>query len=152
MDLANVDTIVAADEGAELQLRSPVDDAVLRDEKTGEPVTVNLVGSDSKEYMKITHQIQNRRLGKRLGRGSRVKTTAEEIEADALELLVTSTKTWKHIILDGAELPCTPDNARKLYQRFPWIREQVDEFIADRTNFLGESSTTSRPLLNTTSK
>lgn len=139
MDLSSLDTTVAAEEGAELQLRNPVDDSVLRDEKTQDPVSITLVGTDAKEYMKITHAIQNRRLGKRLGKGGRAKLTAEELEADGLELLVASTKSWKHIVVDGQELPCNEKNVRMLYQRFPWIKEQVDEFIADRSNFLGES-------------
>ena len=138
MDLSSLDTVSASAEGACLELRNPVNDAVLRDEKSGEPVTITLVGTDSKDYMKITHEIQNRRLGKRLGKGGRMKTTAEEIEADALELLVASTKSWKHIVVDGAELSFSQANARMLFQRFPWIKEQVDEFIADRSNFLGE--------------
>jgi hypothetical protein len=138
VDLSKLDTTVAAEEGAELQLRNPIDDSVLRDEKSGDPVVIMVVGTDSKEYMRVTHAIQNRRLGKRLGKGSRPKMTAEELEADALELLVASTKGWKHIVVDGAELAYSEKNVRTLYQRFPWIKEQVDEFIADRTNFLGE--------------
>ena len=138
MDLSSLDTVSASAEGASLELRNPVSDAVLRDEKSGEPVTITLVGTDSRDYMKITHDIQNRRLGKRLGKGGRLKTTAEEIDADALELLVASTKSWQHIIVDGAELSFSAANARMLYTRFPWIKEQVDEFIADRSNFLGE--------------
>lgn len=138
MDLSSLDSTVAAEEGAELQLRSPVDDSILRDEKTKDPVTITLFGTDSKEYMKVTHSIQNRRLGKRLGKGGRAKLTAEEFEVEALELLVASTKAWKHIVVDGQELDCSEKNVRMVYQRFPWIREQVDEFIADRSNFLGE--------------
>ena len=47
MDLSSLDTVSASAEGASLELRNPVSDAVLRDEKSGEPVTITLVGTDS---------------------------------------------------------------------------------------------------------
>jgi len=138
MDLTLLDTSSAADEGAELQLVSPVDETVLRDDKTGEAVSIRLLGSDSKDFMKISQKIQDKRLQKRFSKG-KVKMTAAELDADAMELLIACTKSWKHIVIDKQPLPFNETNVRMLYDRFPWIREQVDTFINDRANFLGES-------------
>ena len=34
----------------------------------------------------------------------------------------------------------TPDNVDKFYKKFPWVLEQVDEFIHDRNAFLDEEA------------
>lgn len=138
MDLTKLDTSSAADEGADLQLLNPVDDTVLRDEKTGEPVSIQLLGSDSKEFMRISHKLQDKRLQKRFTRG-KLKMSAAEIEADALDLLVACTKGWKHVRIGQEVLPFNEENVRMVYNRFPWIKEQVDSFVNDRASFLGES-------------
>lgn len=62
--------------------------------------------------------------------------TAEEIEESALRQLSICTVSWKGVKLDGQELECNPDNAYMLYSRLPWLKEQVDEFVGDRANFL----------------
>jgi hypothetical protein len=136
MDLATLDSVEKADDGATLEIRSPIDGAVLTDEATKEPVTVTVLGVDSKEYRRQTHRAANRRL-KQGSRSGRIKITAEELEAEAIDLLVSVTMGWTHVEVDGTELECTPQNVRLVYDRFPWLREQVDEFVLDRTNFLG---------------
>lgn len=147
MDLSKLDTVAACDEGADLELTHPITGAVLTDEKTGEAVSIKLIGADSKEYQSLTHKAQTKRLNKRLSRGGVVKMTAEELDADALELLVHCTKGWKHVLVDGKELVFNETNARQLYTRFPWIRDQVSDFVQERANFLGESSNHSSPML-----
>jgi hypothetical protein len=39
---------------------------------------------------------------------------------------------------NGEELACDIENKRWLYKTYRWIFDQVDEFIGDRGNFLGE--------------
>jgi hypothetical protein len=40
------------------------------------------------------------------------------------------------ITMDKKELEFSVDNAIALYERFPWIKEQVDIAIGDRANFI----------------
>jgi len=40
------------------------------------------------------------------------------------------------VTVDGKELACNKDNAAALYERFPWIKEQVDTAVGDRANFI----------------
>lgn len=137
MDLGKLDTRSAADEGAFLHLRHPKTDAPLHDEATGEPVGITLLGKDSSVYRSIERSQANRRL-ERLGRTGGAPLTADEIEANTLELLVGCTKNLHHIVL-GEPLTFSPANAKKLYTAGPpWIREQVDVFIGTRANFLGD--------------
>lgn len=137
MDLSKLDTVKAADEGADLELL--FDDKPILDEKTGQPWTIRLLGADSKEFMKISHKLQEKRLQRRF-KGGKQKFSLEELDADSMELLVACTKGWKHLQLDGAPVVFNDANVKMVYTRFPWIREQVDTFVNDRSNFLGESS------------
>ena len=61
---------------------------------------------------------------------------AESLEREAVEVLIVCTKDWKGIGEAGADLPCTPENVRRVYSTYLWLREQVDEFVEDRGNFM----------------
>lgn len=152
MDLSSLDTSAQASKGATLELRDPMTDSVLRDEDSGEAVTLTLIGSDAKSYQQAAHKSLNRRLNKKITKAGRLKLSAEELEDDAFALLLISTTGWSHVIVDGNELQFSEINARMVYERFPWIREQADEFINDRMNFLGNSSTASTSMPKSSSR
>lgn len=132
MDLSTLDVAAAAEEGAELHLRHPTTNELLFDGDDKVPVTITLAGADSERFRSAQRAQINRRLRKR----GREDATIEAAEADAIELLAASTLGWSGIALDGEDLACTPANAKKLYRRMSWVREQVDVFMADRGNFL----------------
>ena len=138
MDLAKFDTRKTASEGVAMVVRHPQTDEPLVDEKSGRPVTITLLGEDSDVYKQVSHRSSDERLKKRVKKG-RIEIRTAEIERDALEVLVACTKDWDGIVLDGQGLEFTPDNARKLYTRIPFVRDQAAEFINDRANFLGNS-------------
>lgn len=134
MDLAKLDTVKGAEEGAAMEVLNPADGTVLRDDN-GEPITIWLLGSDSEKVRKR----QRLEINKRLKRGNRSRMTAEELEEDGLNLLAFCTVSWKGIVLDGEAPVCSAEAARKVYDRLPWLREQVDAFVGDRANFLKAS-------------
>jgi len=117
-------------EGEEMVVTHPATGAQLIDESTGEPVTITLVGRDSDEF----RTAQRKNIDKRAAMQKRMMSF-EEIEAEATDTLVACTKGWKHVGLDGEDLPFSAENARKLYTRYYWLREQVDVFVARRANF-----------------
>jgi hypothetical protein len=123
MDLTSITDI--SGNGAELVITHPV---------TGQDTDIKftLAGSDSEQYRKAQRLIQNRRLQK----PGRMKLDAAVIEKEALELLAACVISWKGVQLDGMELPCTRENAMGVFERFPWLRDQCDNFIGDRQNFL----------------
>jgi hypothetical protein len=126
MDLAKFDN-TAADTGMVMQLLSPV---------TDEPTdsTITLYGADSSVYRCTIKNIGNRRMQ----RGNK-RVTSEAIEAEGIELLTACTASWENIEIDGEVLKCTPENIKRIYTEFIWVREQVDAFIGDRANFLSKS-------------
>ncbi|MFO0271362.1 MAG: hypothetical protein ACK53W_12610 [Gemmatimonadota bacterium] len=130
MDLSKLDTVAAADEGAIMDVLHPITQERLVDPETGEAVSLRLAGIDSERYRAHVRRSTNRRIQNR----SR-KVTAEDIEAEALDLLVAVTLGWTGIDLDGKPLPYSAANAKTLYTRCPWMREQADVFVGDRANF-----------------
>lgn len=121
-----------------LAVLHPVTSQPLTSDK-GDPVTITLRGLDDKAVRAVQHQVANKRMSRMAGRSPtrRQTYTAEELEADALEVLVTCTVSWTNVEYQKEQLACTPANVRMLYADLPWLREQVDQFINDRANFLG---------------
>jgi hypothetical protein len=130
LDLSALDTKKGAEQGFEVQLTHPNTGTVI-------PVWIKVLGIDSDTY-RATLMAQQRRRMERLRRGKRMNVTPEELEDEALDLLVTITISWRaDMTLDGKPYPeYSTSAAKSLYQRFPWIREQVDSAMADRANFL----------------
>lgn len=136
MDLAQVDTASTANAGQKLELRGP-DGAPLYKADGVTPVTLTLLGKDSDAFIKARNATANRYLKQR----GKAQVTAEGSDADQIAILVRCTVGWDGIGIDEDETPFTPENAARLYNRFRFIREQADEFIDDRANFLKASST-----------
>jgi hypothetical protein len=119
------------------QTQQPIRDA------EGNEGWVDVYSGDSQIRRRHEREVTRRRYNMR-GRG---KLTPEETEAEATDLLVALTADWYLLTPNGVplDLPFTPENARRLYDApvARWIREQVDEFSADRGNFMPGSSLTS---------
>ncbi len=127
-DFATRDVAAKAEAGAELDVLDPV---------TGESVgvTITLAGADSAVHRKATATISKRRMASM--KGFRNKGfDPEKLDAESVEVLAACTLGWRGVVVDGAPLPCSRDNAIMLYTRFPWLREQVDQFVSDRSAYL----------------
>jgi hypothetical protein len=135
MDLTKLDTRRASDEGARLHLvweGRPLMDG-------DQPVTITVLGQDSKIYEREHHRITGQRIGSRRRALNGSPEVSEKAEQEAIDLLAACTVSWENIALNGSPLECTWQNARDLYMQFKWIREQVDAFIHDRSEYLGKS-------------
>jgi hypothetical protein len=65
---------------------------------------------------------------------------AEELEQQLVELAVVYTTGWEGIADGGQPMPCTADNARRLYRAHPWLRSQVVAEAQNLGNFVRPSS------------
>lgn len=128
MDLSTLTTDAASD-GAVLELRHPSGAPLLTDDK--KPVTITLLGHDADAVTELANEQANRHFRQGLG----AKITAEGALANEIELLARATVAWSGIVLAGEALKCTPDNARRIYRDFPFIRDQARAFMSDRANF-----------------
>lgn len=115
----------------------------VEDPITGQPTgaEILLASADSDVYSKADKKIrQNRinRVAKARGRKA-PDLKVDVLDAEGLNIVVACTLDWK-LFMDekGEPLPCTASNVRDLYStpKFKFILEQVNEFIADRANFI----------------
>lgn len=124
-DLSQMEQSNKADEG----VWKEIEDA------SGTPLDIHLLlaGADSEAYQKELRRQQDKLLKK-----GRMKLSAEEAENNSVELLAACTLDWRNVEYNGDALECNRKNARWLYKnpRLSFIRDQVDEFIGDRANFL----------------
>lgn len=135
-DLPQIDTKSLADAGVWMTVQQFDGNAPLL-ARNGQPVRILLRGPDSDVYRDHTR----RQIQKRLARGNDPKRANEvdlaEVEADALQLLAACTIGWENVLdPEGTAIPCTPEAAFLLYVNYPVLREQVDEFVANRRSFL----------------
>lgn len=139
MDLASLDTVKKSSSGTFMPIKHPVTDEVVMDEATKKPVAICLRGLDSPEYAAAQFRMADRRISKAVKKG-RVDANAmraEDVYNEQLDLLLDCTVGWEGVQLDGVTLEYNRDNARKLYLRLPFLREQAQTFIENRANFLG---------------
>lgn len=128
MDLSN---LKLGDAGSQkMELVHPVEGTTLLDDDK-EPVTIELYGADSDVFRKTIRALGNKALSK-----NQKKRTIEELEESTVKLLARVTVGWSGLKEDGEELEFSIANAERLYTDYPWIKEQVDEFVQERSNFL----------------
>jgi hypothetical protein len=97
-------------------------------------IKITVYGRDSETYKSVQRRQQNRRF-KTLGRARGLQLTAEEVEGEALELLVACTKDWENLDWEGQPLTFNATNCRMVYDKIAVIREQVEDGINERGNF-----------------
>lgn len=117
----------------EVELRNPLTDEPLVNDD-GSAMTITVHGPYSKTYKRVSHEQQNRRLNK-AARGGRVNLNAAEFEAGTLELLLKCIEKW-NITVDGQRPGYDESFARQLFEKLPWIREQIEVVFTDSKAFL----------------
>lgn len=129
MDLSKLDTTERANKGAW---------TTVVDIGTGKETDARilLAGVDSEQFKEAKEKWENKRRAK-LEKGAGLPTS-QELDQARLETLVACTLDWENVDVDGNSLSCNRSQIIYVYKRFPWLREQVDQFIGDRRNFLPE--------------
>lgn len=128
MDLNKLDLTKASNEGTWYTLKHPVSNEDL-------PMKIKIIGKDSEKFIKLSEDFRRSTLEDMKAN----KTTEQRIQTSkdyGDTLLISCTTDWQGIELDGKKLECNPDNIKLIYQRFGWIKEQIDTAIADRANFI----------------
>lgn len=130
IDLSTIDTVKGANEGFDVTIYHPGTHEDL-------DIVIRVLGKDSDEFNKITRAQNKKRMAKMSKGGFRAGSIPpEEFERDGIELLAACTLSWSGVVIDGEEVKCSKESAAELYERFPWIKEQIDTAIGDRANFI----------------
>lgn len=94
----------------------------------GEPLGIEflVVGRNTDEYIRRAKLLANKN-AKKL-----------DMVEEGLSLLCACVKDWKGIEDGGVSLECTLENKRKFFDdpQLFYIREMIEQFIADDSNFL----------------
>ena len=142
IDIGDIDTVGAANNGFEVELYHPA-----TNEDLG--IFITVLGKDSDTFQKISRQQNKKRMDRMSKNGFRAgKVSApsqEELDADNLEILASCSVSWRTvegdeesetILFNGEALAFSISAAKKLYSARPWIKEQIDIAIGDRANFI----------------
>ena len=133
MDLSELMTAEAHEEGAEVNIISPV---------TGKAsdVFIKVLGPDSKAY-----RVESKRnMSKAVAEYRKLKGDAKELDFDVMSgqeiegeisRLIAVTIGWRGICDNGEPVPFTKEMCEKLYRSAPHVVIQVSNFLADYTNF-----------------
>ena len=125
-DLTAFDGLQAAqDEGVEVEILHP---------GTFEPlgVTIVVAGPDSTHARDFDRTVINRRL-----KGRKTKPLdAGEVQDAALKKLAACTLSWTGVVDGGKVLECNRENALLVYNRLPFIADQVGEAASDYELFI----------------
>lgn len=126
MELGSLQTASIHEEGAEVNILSPVDG-------TPTDVFIKIMGADSKPWRDAKKK-QASKINEHLRNGGKY----EELDYDSMdaEALASVTLEWKGITKDGKAYKCTLDNALALYADSPAVSSQLLAFISDRENFI----------------
>ncbi len=90
-----------------------------------------LQGADANSYREVVRRQIDEQIAQ-----SKADLTAAELEVRHIERLVAVTKEWENVTYHGTALELSSGNAEKLYREQIWIREQVTQFVEDRSHFL----------------
>ncbi len=94
-------------------------------------IKIRVVGPDSEHFKKVQYALADESLQQqKLGQPS-----TEEVQKRWFRILAGVTVGWNKFILNGAEYPFSTENALKLYERYPVIREQIAA-VTDRSAFI----------------
>lgn len=121
MDLNKFQTRECASKGAWMTVTDPVTGA-------DSDFKILLRGNDSPEAEQVMFGIEKKNVKSRGGLALAKK--------NSLEYLVGLTLNWEGVKENGEEVKFSAEKCAEYYQGHPWLREQVDAFIADRGNFL----------------
>jgi hypothetical protein len=146
VDLSTFEINDLANEGVKMELLNPDTFEPLMDD-AGQPMWIKLKGIDSDAHKGVTRSATNRRLQQQFEHGGSMRIRAEDMEAEALVQLIKCTVDW-HLQFGKQTPACTPDEARTVYQRFPWIKDQCEKWRTDRSHFFASSKMNSLPMPN----
>ncbi|MES1987461.1 MAG: hypothetical protein V4440_05420 [Pseudomonadota bacterium] len=132
MQLNKFDTTKKANAGAFLHLVAPNGAKLYEQDADGKndlakPVGLYLLGLDSKAFQESKHKRANERRGE--------KVTSEMVDEESLQAGADLAVGWLNLEVDG-DSEFSRANVLKIYQQYPWVREQVDNFVANRANFI----------------
>lgn len=123
-----------------LQLRHPDTGTLLTNDD--KPINVFVRSPDHAEVKKVDKRIAQKRIEAVQNNRNKMRLDVDELEAEAVEKLISHIAGWEGIFMGEDEFKYTPENVKFMLTdpSFAWVREQVDTFAGERGNFLKKES------------
>lgn len=126
-DLASLDPLIEAQEsGMEVEIKGP-DGKQLGSNGW----RIRIAGPDSKRFRDASAAITQ----ERIDAGNVGDTSADDIRRNAIRILAKCTLSWTPIIMGGTDVPCTEANARAIYEKYQFVRDQLEQKAGNRRVF-----------------
>lgn len=144
MDFASMGQTLAKNDGVQMHLTGPDGTTPLYavkvkdgwevttdpDAKGAEPCILTVVGQDSRIYRRRRHEM----VDALRDRARQMKSA--QVEQEAMKMVSAGVTGWSNIPWEGNLLEFSNENLLKFLDSYRPAFDQVNEFIADRTNFL----------------
>lgn len=118
-----------------LEIRNPKTGDVLR-HADGRAMTITLLSAQSPEFVAVQRQQAERQRQQFM----RTRQWPQITEREQVEMLVAVTVTWDLRFHDDKRSQPKPENYRACYLEIPAVREQVDQFVGNVSNFFQGAS------------
>jgi hypothetical protein len=133
----DLDDLIPEDKPAPLTLTHPGTGLELTHE--GKKLVIYVNGPDSQVMRDHERASQNRRLKVAQNTG-RLALDAATIEAELNIRVAKAIAGWENIVISGIEITYSEGEALDLITKRTWIRDQVDAFYQNRSNFFRKPS------------
>jgi hypothetical protein len=131
--MADLFNMIPTDDTIVVNVKHPLTEEPLTKDD-GKEMTITVYAPHSSAYKAIVHEQTNKRIQK-AAKGKKITFTAEELENTTLEMLAKTTKDWS-IQLNGKSPKFSVAEAFDLYNKLPWLKQQVLEAQEDYSAFL----------------
>lgn len=130
MDLSQFDLSTTAAAAAVMTVQNPITSEDMYD-ADGNPVTITLLGMESDVAKRVTKARAQKQLNQR-----KQKIDIDEARAFTISLQCKLIVASSGLSDNGTPLDMTnPQVAQEVLTKYSWLREQIDEFVTDRSNF-----------------
>ncbi len=124
----------------------------MKDPNTGLEVGFSLIimGQDSIKHKKRLRHLRDQNQFE-LRKNSKYIKSQDVVENDQVETVASMIKGWSPFRYQGRVWVYSPETAEEFIKQFDEFRDQVEEVIYDRKNFLANNAKTFSPSQSTTS-
>ena len=100
--------------------------------------SLQVIGQDSDEYKRKARSIYKTAL-KKAPKGDLNNLNEDDDESFSIKLRATHIKGWSGIQENGKDIPYSQENAEYIIKKYPFITDQLVEFVSARENFMKAS-------------
>ncbi|MEN6621492.1 MAG: hypothetical protein ABFD50_08095 [Smithella sp.] len=116
------------------EILNPATNLPIEDEN-GNKAALVVVGTDSEQFKKARNKITNTAI-KRMNGSTKIKKSAEEIEAEQVDLLCACVVDVQNISLNGMPVSANKESLKQLFEVCPFVFRQLEAFVYDEANFI----------------